>query len=77
MVHQPTNLSAEFVMALDEQLQKIKTNPELFAKVNEDMRKAPLRRFPYNIIYVIQEPEVVLVLAVFHQSQDPKRWMNR
>ncbi len=72
-----TNLSAEFILDLDTQLNYLSENPKLFAKVKEEMRKAPLKRFPYNIIYEILEPDVILILAIAHQKQNPSRWINR
>ncbi len=72
-----TNLSAEFALALDNLLQFISERPKLFPIVHNDMRKAILTDFPYSIIFEIHEPDVVLVLAVAHQKQDPKRWMKR
>ena len=72
-----SNLSAEFVFALDDLLQYIAENPKLFPIVHNDMRRANLSNFDYSIIFEIHEPNVVLVLAVAHQKQNPKRWMKR
>jgi hypothetical protein len=37
------------------------------------VRRAPLRRFPYSLFFVI-ENEALLVIACFHGSRDPARW---
>ncbi|SRR5690606_33397299 len=72
-----TNLSAEFVLALDNVLQYIAEKPKLFPIVHNEMRRATLSDFPYAIIFEIHEPDVILVLAVAHQRQNPKRCMKR
>ncbi len=74
---QKADLSAEFVLALDVILKHISDNPRLFPVVHDEMRRALFQRFPYAVVYEIHEPEVVLVLAITHQKQDPKRWLDR
>jgi Plasmid stabilization system protein len=71
------NLGAEFLLTFDTILNYITDNPYLFPIVHNDMRKAPLPTFPYSFIYEVHDPEVILVLAVIHQKQNPTRWMSR
>jgi plasmid stabilization system protein ParE len=46
-------------------------NPYLYPKIEEEVRRANLDRFPYSLFYVIDD-EVVSVLSCFHQHRDPK-----
>lgn len=46
-------------------------NPLLHPRVEDDIRRASLRRFPYSLFYVIDGTEVQ-VLSCFHQHRDPK-----
>ena len=49
----------------------IRFNPLLYPRVETDIRRASLRRFPYSLFYVIDDDQV-LVLSCFHQQRDPK-----
>ncbi len=40
------------------------------------MRRALVRRFPYEVLYEIEEDEIV-VYAVYHCARDPKGWKRR
>ena len=55
----------------------LKINP--FYQVRyEDVRCLPVLKFPYMIHYTIDESKkIVTVRAVFHTSQEPKRWHER
>jgi hypothetical protein len=35
-----------------------------------------VRRFPYGI-YFVEAAEEIVVLALFHQAQNPRRWKAR
>jgi len=50
--------------------------PRLGAVWRGNVRRLPLRRFPYSIVYCLS-PEVVRVLAVAHQSRKPGFWHGR
>jgi plasmid stabilization system protein ParE len=49
----------------------LKTNPLLYSKVTDDIRKAVLNRFPYSMFYTVNDDESITVLSVFHQSRKP------
>jgi toxin ParE1/3/4 len=69
---QPT-LGDEFKVSLRERLETIREFPEAAPMLYRDIRRAVVSRFPYLIFYVVQ-PTRVAVLAVLHQSRDPKVW---
>lgn len=53
-------------------ISRIQESPRLFRAVYGDVRRAALRRFPYLVWLVyFDEVEVVHILAVSHQKQDP------
>ncbi len=45
--------------------------PLLYTRIEADIRRAGLRRFPYSLFYVIDDDQVQ-VLSCFHQQRDPK-----
>jgi plasmid stabilization system protein ParE len=73
-------LGSEFLRALNERLTAIERTPTSYPVVHEHgsrhLRRALLRRFPYSLIYFI-EGQVIIVIACFHGSRDPKDWQRR
>jgi len=48
-------------------------DPDAWPIVHRNVRRVVLRRFPYALFY-LRESDRVIVLALLHQAQDPKRW---
>lgn len=69
-------LGAEFLEDLDHALESIVSTPRLGARFEEQTRRVLLRRFPYSVIYVIEDASV-LVVAVAHQRRRPGYWKDR
>src|SRR5687767_6715961 len=71
-----TGLGEEFLLSAEDALDSIKRNPELFEEKYPQIRKCNLRRFPYTIFFRIFKKSVA-ILAVYHQSRNPRRWRKR
>ena len=69
---QSPGLGERFASAIERTLVLIETNPTAYQVVEDSIRRAVVRKFPYSVFYVTEEDRVV-VLAVFHQSMDPRR----
>lgn len=65
-------LDTEFVRCIDDAIQKIKRNPDLYPIEFESYRKKVVRRFPFKIIYEITKKHIY-VLAVFHLRRNPEQ----
>ena len=61
---------AEFLDELERIERFLRLNPLLYPRVEEEIRRAGLRRFPYSLFYVVDD-ETISVLSCFHQSRDP------
>ena len=48
---QREGLGAEFILCVEEALQRIGRMPEMYAVVHRDIRRVLTRRFPYAIYY--------------------------
>jgi hypothetical protein len=48
---QRKGLEAEFMLCVDEALQRISRNPELYPVVHRNARRVIVRRFPFVVIY--------------------------
>ena len=69
-------LGSEFTRAVRALFATINRNPEQFARVRHEMRRALVRRFPYAV-YFVAEPEQISVVAVIHTRRHPRRWQSR
>lgn len=66
-------LGAAFLTEFDAAVTRIVENPYQYQIVEDDIRRAPLHRYRYGIMYVVSEDEV-LILTCFHGSRDPQHW---
>ncbi|MGO9860310.1 MAG: type II toxin-antitoxin system RelE/ParE family toxin [Syntrophobacteraceae bacterium] len=69
-------LGSDFLLCVEEGLEKIRKNPEMYPLVHRNVRRLLIRRFPYGIFYVVRQ-DVATILAVFHGHRDPKRLKSR
>lgn len=69
-------LSADFLRAVDVAVASVLRAPEQHPRVDEEMHRALLRRFPYSVIYSFSEDELIVV-ACLHWRQNPERWLDR
>lgn len=69
-------LGASFLGEVEEALRQIQEYPRLHPRVEEFVRRAALRRFPYGIFYVL-EGEVIRVIAILHRARSPEGWLQR
>jgi len=54
----------------------IEQYPEIAPIIDADVRANVLVRFPYSLMYVVEEHEL-FILAFAHQSQRPAYWSDR
>jgi plasmid stabilization system protein ParE len=73
---QQSGLGDEFLEYVDEVLNRICQQPELYVVVYRDVRRVVLQRFPYVISYRIISSRIVIT-GVFHGRRDPKIWFER
>ena len=65
-----------FLRALHARLADIQRFPESYQLIYRDLRRAPLRRYPYVIIYRT-ERERIVVVSIFHVRRDQRIWQAR
>ena len=73
---QRKGLGLEFLLAFDASMEALRRLPKSHEVVAQRTRKALLRRFPYLLLYVLEDQRI-LVTAVFHGRRDPQRWSDR
>jgi toxin ParE1/3/4 len=74
--HQRAGLGLEFILSLEECLERIRRSPYAHAEMYKGVRRTSIRRFPYGVYYRV-EADAVVVLAVQHSRRDPRRWQER
>lgn len=56
--------------------ERIRLFPLMFAEIEPDIRRCPLKNFPYSLLYEIEE-ERLIIFAVMHQYRKPDYWQER
>ncbi|MFZ4674198.1 MAG: type II toxin-antitoxin system RelE/ParE family toxin [Nodosilinea sp.] len=73
---QRVEIAQAFINAIEDTVYRIKESPARYAEINEDVRRCMARKFPYGILYTIEQ-DYILILAVMHCSREPGYWKNR
>ena len=62
-------LGFEFERCLEEVFARILRDPESYAVIFDDVRRVPVRRFPFGVFYRTAGSQVA-VIAVYHSQRD-------
>ncbi|MEZ4879523.1 MAG: type II toxin-antitoxin system RelE/ParE family toxin [Chitinophagales bacterium] len=65
-------VAENFKEAIKEKIESIKESPKQNPKKYKNYYEAKLKKYPFVIIYVV-ENERVLIVAIFHQKRNPKK----
>ena len=66
-------LGIELLEEVSEKIGLIKENPHIFQIRFEECRSCNLRKFPYKIIYSVDQ-SIVRIWAIYHHKRDPAKW---
>jgi toxin ParE1/3/4 len=69
-------LGSDFLRELEQGLDRITENPEASRRIGRRVRRRPLWRFPYNLIYAVYSDQIRIV-ACSHQKRRPFYWRKR
>ncbi|MEK6725341.1 MAG: type II toxin-antitoxin system RelE/ParE family toxin [Deltaproteobacteria bacterium] len=69
-------LGYDFSIEAHAAIQNIADYPTVWPIIEEDVRCCLVNRFPYGIIYSIEQ-DGIFILAVMHQRRHPDYWKNR
>jgi plasmid stabilization system protein ParE len=70
------DLAQAFINSVEEAIFRIIESQTRFPIVDEDVRRCLTRKFPYGILYTIED-DYILILAVMHCSREPGYWQER
>lgn len=63
-----TGLGKEFLREFQKGISRILEHPLAWSPVQDNVRKCILLKFPYNIIYAIEE-NLIIIIAIAHQHR--------
>jgi plasmid stabilization system protein ParE len=66
-----------FVAQMERVLGQIAQQPDRFGWHDGEFREAALKRFPYSVVYRVEDSGDVLVIAVAHAAREPDFWQDR
>jgi toxin ParE1/3/4 len=69
-------LERRFLDNLEDALDRIQRNPQVFRCIAGDLRKCRVARFPYGIIFRVN-PNYIEVIAIMHLRRKPGYWKAR
>ena len=69
-------LGFRFLHAVEDTCRRIEELPESGAVLGGEVRKRAVARFPYNVLYRIED-EHIFILAIMHHRRKPGYWKRR
>jgi len=73
---QQPGLGVQFIEQMDNTMASVSENPVLWPVRYRQVREAMVRRFPFVILYEVEENHII-VYSVFHTSQHPGKKIKR
>lgn len=69
-------LGRRFLAEVDHVFERVTENPAQFPRIEDHVRRALLRKYPYAVYFVFDRDQVT-ILAVLHCRRDPSGWRTR
>lgn len=73
---QASGLGADYLSEIERAVASIAESPMTWPKVEGELRRRLVRRFPFGILYR-DEPEEIVIVAVAHLRRKPGYWRER
>ena len=71
-----SQLGSDFLDDVQRAVDRLRKFPQAGEAIDSDLRRTLLHRFPFNLVYTIEE-NVIVVIAVAHQGRRPGYWQSR
>lgn len=71
-----TSLAIDFISKLRQVLERLALHSQFHRPIYQNVRKAPLKRFPYVVVYQPSSEEII-VIAIQHMARDDSHWQQR
>ncbi len=73
---QKPKLGEKFIKIIDDYFYSIAKQPKLFPVISDNLHKASVKKFPFIIVFFIDNNDIVVV-AVFNAKQNPNKLKSR
>ncbi len=73
--YQKPGLGNVFLMEVNTSIEKLKNNPFTFRIIYDPVRRMVLKKFPYKILYIIENKEIIII-GIVHQKRS-NRFLKR
>lgn len=73
---QQRDLGRRFLASVQDALNRILLNPQLYPIVEKDVRRCLTRTFPFGILFR-ERSDSIQVVAVMHLHREPNYWQKR
>ena len=70
-------LGKRFKKSVTDQIKQIKRNPKWFLIEADNIYKAYIPKFPYKILFTIENSKNIVIWAVAHMHRKPWYWQSR
>jgi len=74
---QSSGLGETFLNEVWQNIEHILAQPRSCPLISTHVRKKVLKRFPFTLLYRIEQDEQLFILAVMHQQRRPNYWHHR
>jgi toxin ParE1/3/4 len=71
-----SGLGKRFLREVYSSIKRIQFSPNSWPKFTKNTRRCFTNKFPYSIIYFIEDNEIIIV-AIMHQKRKPNYWIKR
>ena len=71
-----SQLGSDFLDDVQRAVDRLRVFPQAGEAITSDFRQTLLHRFPFSLIYTIEE-NVIVVIAVAHHGRRPGYWQSR
>ncbi len=72
-----TAVATRFLRAVDNAIERLRSNPASHPIEFDEFRWVRVRQFPFRLIFEQPDADRLLVLAVAHSSREPEYWQDR
>ncbi len=70
-------VAMDFHSKLNATIERIKQWPKSFPLIHDDLRRAILKKFPFQIVYKIESSESIAIYAIRQHKQHPDFGLDR
>ena len=73
-----SQLGRDFLVDVQRAVDRLRGFPQSGEAITSDLRRTLLHRFPFSIIYAVEENAIaIVIIAIAHHGRRPRYWQSR